>query len=133
MKVVNDIAGLLNILDILKKRPLRDIRRTAAKNGLCESFDTQPVHNLGDEPTGNLDSKSSREVMESMKILNEEKSATIMMVTHDPFAASFCHRIVMIKDGQFFLEIVKGGNRQAFFQEILDSLSLLGGNYNDIA
>jgi len=55
------------------------------------------------------------------------------MVSHDPFAASFCHRIIIIKDGKFFLEIVRGSSRQVFFQEILDSLALLGGNYNDIA
>ena len=55
------------------------------------------------------------------------------MVTHDPFAASFCKRIIMIKDGRHFLEIVNGGKRQVFFKEIMDSLSMLGGNYNDLA
>ena len=130
---VKDIAGLLNIKDILDKRPYEisggQQQRAACARALIHS----PSIILADEPTGNLDSKSSQEVMESIKSLNEERNATIMMVTHDPFAASFCHRIVMIKDGQFFLEIVKGDNRQAFFQQILDSLSLLGGNYNDIA
>lgn len=53
------------------------------------------------------------------------------MVTHDAFAASFCNRIVMIKDGKFFLEIVKSSSRQVFFKEILDALSLIGGGYNE--
>lgn len=79
-----------------------------------------------DEPTGNLDSKASMDVMTSLTNLNEEKSATIAMVTHDPFAASFSKRVIMIKDGKFFLEIVRSGDRQVFFKKILDSLSLLG-------
>lgn len=70
--------------------------------------------------------------MESLTNLNEKGKATILMVTHDPYAASFCHRIVMIKDGKFFNEIARGSNRQAFFQQILGALSMLGGNYNEI-
>ncbi|MGI5997374.1 MAG: ABC transporter ATP-binding protein [Lutispora sp.] len=130
---VNDIAKLLNIKDILIKRPYEVSGGQQQRAAIARALIHNPSIILADEPTGNLDSKSSLEVMESLKRLNEERKATIMMVTHDPFAASFCHRIVMIKDGKFFLEIVKGSNRQAFFKEILDSLSLLGGNYNDIA
>jgi len=130
---VNDIAQLLNIKDILIKRPYEVSGGQQQRAAIARALIHNPSIILADEPTGNLDSKSSLEVMESLKRLNEERKATIMMVTHDPFAASFCHRIVMIKDGKFFLEIVKGSNRQAFFKEILDSLSLLGGNYNDIA
>ncbi|WP_372999455.1 ABC transporter ATP-binding protein [Lutispora sp.] len=130
---VNDIAQLLNIKDILVKRPYEVSGGQQQRAAIARALIHNPSIILADEPTGNLDSKSSLEVMESLKRLNEERKATIMMVTHDPFAASFCHRIVMIKDGKFFLEIVKGSNRQAFFKEILDSLSLLGGNYNDIA
>lgn len=130
---VNDIAQLLNIKDILVKRPYEVSGGQQQRAAIARALIHNPSIIFADEPTGNLDSKSSLEVMESLKRLNEERKATIMMVTHDPFAASFCHRIVMIKDGKFFLEIVKGSNRQAFFKEILDSLSLLGGNYNDIA
>ena len=70
--------------------------------------------------------------MESLKKLNETMGATIAMVTHDPFAASYCKRIVFIKDGRFFSEIRRGTNRQLFFQQILDALSVLGGNFDDI-
>lgn len=69
--------------------------------------------------------------MLSLERINQEKKATIVMVTHDAFAASFCNRIIMIKDGKFFSELVKKSNRQVFFKEILDSLSLLGGGYNE--
>lgn len=130
---VSEIASLLNIGEILNKRPY-EISGGQQQRAACgRALIHDPSIILADEPTGNLDSKASNDVMESLKNLNEKKGATIMMVTHDPFAASFCNRIVMIKDGRFFLEIVKGTNRQGFFQEILDSLSLLGGGgYNEI-
>lgn len=132
-KSLDDIAALLNIQDIIHKRPY-EISGGQQQRAACgRALIHQPSIILADEPTGNLDSKASHDVMESLRNLNEKRQATIMMVTHDPFAASFCHRIVMIKDGNFFLEIVRGKNRQAFFQEIIDSLSLLGGNYNDLA
>jgi len=130
---VKDMAEILNINDILNKKPYEVSGGQQQRAAIARALIHNPSIILADEPTGNLDSKASQEVMESLKSLNEERNATIMMVTHDPFAASFCHRIVMIKDGKFFLEIVKGGSRHAFFKEILDSLSLLGGNYNDIA
>lgn len=130
---VADIASLLNIQEVLNKRTYEVSGGQQQRAACARALIHNPSIILADEPTGNLDSKSSQEVMESMKRLNEERGATIMMVSHDPFAASFCHRIIIIKDGKFFLEIVRGSSRQVFFQEILDSLALLGGNYNDIA
>lgn len=125
-KVV-EIARLLNIENILNKKPYEvsggQQQRTACARALIHN----PSIILADEPTGNLDSKASEDVMNTLTDLNEEKGATIMMVTHDPFSASFCKRIVMIKDGKYFLEIVNPGNRQAFFKEIMNSLTLLGG------
>lgn len=132
-KRVKDIADILNIEDILAKRPYEISGGQQQRAACVRALIHDPSIILADEPTGNLDSKASQDLMESLKSLNEKRQATILLVTHDPFAASFCNRIVMIKDGKFFIEIVKGGNRQAFFQQILDSLSLMGGNYNDIA
>lgn len=132
-KRVKDIADILNIEDILAKRPYEISGGQQQRAACARALIHDPSIILADEPTGNLDSKASQDLMESLKSLNEKRQATILLVTHDPFAASFCNRIVMIKDGKFFIEIVKGGNRQAFFQQILDSLSLMGGNYNDIA
>ncbi|ENK1244185.1 ABC transporter ATP-binding protein [Clostridium botulinum] len=132
-KRLEDIAGLLNIKDILNKKPYEisggQQQRAACARALIHS----PSIILADEPTGNLDSKASQDVMETLTNLNTKKEATIMMVTHDPFSASFCKRIIMIKDGKYFLEIVNGGNRQAFFKEIMDSLSLLGSRSNNYA
>lgn len=132
-KRVKDIADILNIEDILAKRPYEISGGQQQRAACARALIHDPSIILADEPTGNLDSKASQDLMESLKSLNEKRQATILLVTHDPFAASFCNRIVMIKDGKFFIEIVKGGNRQAFFQQILDSLSLMGGNYNDFA
>jgi len=130
-KKVEDIANLLNITDILNKRPYETSGGQQQRAACARALVHNPAIILADEPTGNLDSKASQDVMESLDNLNKEKKATIMMVTHDPFSASFCKRIIMIKDGKYFLEIVNGGNRQTFFKEIMDSLSLLGSRSNN--
>lgn len=84
------------------------------------------------QPTGNLDSKATKDVMELFQMLNETQNATILMVTHDSFVASYCKRVLIIKDGQLYQELVSGGNRRAFQQEIADAMSLLGGEPRDI-
>jgi putative ABC transport system ATP-binding protein len=129
---VSDISELLNIKEILNKRTYEVSGGQQQRAACARALIHNPSIIFADEPTGNLDSKASYDVMESLTSLNEEGGATIMMVTHDPFAASFCHRIIMIKDGAFFNEIVRGTNRQAFFQQILGALSMLGGNYNEV-
>nr|WP_249435655.1 ABC transporter ATP-binding protein [Paenibacillus sp. Marseille-Q4541] len=87
---------------------------------------------LADEPTGNLDSKSSKDVMMMLQQMNEQEQATILMVTHDVMAASYCQRVIFIKDGKLYNEIYRGDNRQAFFQKIVDMLALLGGDRYDL-
>lgn len=82
---------------------------------------------LADELTGNLDSKAANDVMQALRQLNEDHGVTVVMVTHDPFAASFCRRVVFIRDGRPFTELRRGGSRQAFFQQLLDTLSAMGG------
>lgn len=85
------------------------------------------------EPTGALDSKSSRMLLETMKDMNEKLKATILMVTHDSFSASFCKRVLFLKDGKIFNEIVRGEKtRKEFFDEILDVLTLLGGDLGNV-
>lgn len=130
-KRVDDIASLLNIRDILNKKPYEISGGQQQRAACARALIHNPSIILADEPTGNLDSKASQDVMETLNNLNEKRDATIMMVTHDPFSASFCKRIIMIKDGKYFLEIVNGGNRQVFFKEIMDSLSLLGSRPNN--
>ncbi|KNF09597.1 ABC transporter ATP-binding protein [Gottschalkia purinilytica] len=128
---VNEISKVLGIDSILNKRTYEVSGGQQQRTACARALIGKPSMILADEPTGNLDSKSSYDLMESLEKMNKERKATIVMVTHDAFAASFCNRIIMIKDGRFFLELTKGSSRQVFFKEILDSLSLLGGNYND--
>ena len=88
---------------------------------------------LADEPTGALDSKSSRLLLETMDEMNKNLKATILMVTHDSFSASFCKRVLFLKDGKIFNEIIKGEKtRKEFFNEILDMLTLLGGDVGNV-
>ncbi len=128
---LDEISSILNIKGILDKRTYEISGGQQQRTACARAMINKPAIILADEPTGNLDSKASFDLMSSLEDINREKKATIVMVTHDAFAASFCNRIIMIKDGKFFLEIVKNSTRQVFFKEILDSLSLLGGGYNE--
>ena len=93
---------------------------------------TNPKLVLADEPTGALDSKSSRMLLESFNYLNTELKTTILMVTHDAFSASYASRVIFIKDGKIFNELVKAEkSRKEFFDEIIDVVTLLGGDLND--
>ena len=93
----------------------------------------EPKLILADEPTGALDSKASRLLLETMSEINKKMQATILMVTHDPFSASFCERILFLKDGKIFNEIFRGEkSRKDFFNEILDILTLLGGEVGNV-
>lgn len=84
---------------------------------------------LADEPTGALDSHASRTLLETLTEMNREMRATILMVTHDAFSASYCRRILFLKDGRIFHELIRGQeNRKEFLEEILDVLSLTGGD-----
>ena len=94
---------------------------------------TNPKIILADEPTGALDSKSSKALLESFNQLNKDIDATILMVTHDPFSASYASRVIFIKDGKIFNEIRRGNeSRKDFFEEIINVVSLLGGELNSV-
>ena len=80
-----------------------------------------------------MDSKAAKDVLELLSNVNKKSNTTIIMVTHDPIAASYCDRVLFIKDGEYFNEIYKDDRRQTFFQRILNVLSLLGGNVNDLS
>ena len=93
---------------------------------------TNPKLILADEPTGALDSKSSKALLENFEYLNKELLSTILMVTHDAFTASYATRVIFIKDGKIFNELSKGNqSRKEFFNEIIDVITLLGGDLND--
>ena len=126
---VNDIAQKLGIKEILEKYPYEVSGGQKQRCACARALINKPLIILADEPTGALDSKSSRMLLETMDEMNENLRATILMVTHDAFSASFCRRILFLKDGKIFNEIVKGEKtRKEFFDEILDVLTLLGGD-----
>ena len=130
---VQAVAEKLGIEAILKNRIYEISGGQAQRAAIARAMIHQPKMILADEPTGNLDSKASRTVMEMLEKINREDKTTMMMVTHDPIAASYAERIVFIKDGKLFNEIHRGDNRQAFFQKVIDVLSLLGGDASDLS
>ena len=132
-KKVKILAEQLNLTSILEKRPAEISGGQAQRTAIGRALIHEPSLILADEPTGNLDSKSAKDVLEILTEVNKKRQTTIIMVTHDPTAASYCDRVLFIKDGQYFNEIYKDDQRQTFFQRILNVLSLLGGNVNDLS
>ena len=132
-EMVNDIAKRLGIEGILDKFPYEVSGGQKQRCACARALINNPKLILEDEPTGALDSKSSRMLLETMDEINKKLNATILMVTHDAFSASFCQRILFLKDGNIFTEILKGSKtRKEFFNEILDILTLLGGDDQDV-
>lgn len=126
---VNEIAGKLGIKEILTKYPYQVSGGQKQRIASARAIITNPKLVLADEPTGALDSKAARQLLENFELLNQKMNATILMVTHDAFSASYADRIMFLKDGKIFNEIFKGEKtRIAFYHEILDVLSALGGD-----
>lgn len=130
---LHEVAQRLGIDQILKKRTYEISGGQMQRTAIARAIIHQPSLILADEPTGNLDSKSSSDVMETFGSLNKVDGATILMVTHDAVAASYCNRVIFIKDGRLYNEIYRGDNCQAFFQRIIDMLALLGGDSRDLS
>ena len=131
-KRIKEIAEKLNISDILSKYPYQMSGGQKQRVASARAIITSPKLILADEPTGALDSKSSRMLLESISSLNKELQATILMVTHDAFTASYASRVIFIKDGKIFHELIRGKDtRKEFFNKIIDVVTLLGGNLND--
>ncbi|WML37320.1 ABC transporter ATP-binding protein [Clostridium sp. OS1-26] len=121
------IAKILGIENIVNKRTFEISGGQSQRTAVARALIHKPTLLLADEPTGNLDSKAAKTVMELFEKINKEEKVTTMMVTHDPLSASYCSRILFIKDGTIYNEIYKGDSRQQFYQEIIDVLALLGG------
>ncbi|PFB63385.1 ABC transporter ATP-binding protein [Bacillus cereus] len=130
---VEVISKQLGIEQILNKRTYEISGGQAQRTAIARALIHSPQLILADEPTGNLDSKAANDVMELLKKLNLEEQVTMMLVTHDPVAASYCDRVVFIKDGSFYNEIYYGENRSIFHKNIMDVISLLGGNQHEFA
>lgn len=128
-KRVKSVSSRLGIADILTKFPYEISGGQKQRVACARAIINEPALILADEPTGSLDSKSARVLLENLSDLNESMNSTIMMVTHDAFTASYCDRILFIKDGKLFNELVKGNSsRKEFFNKIIKVTSLLGGD-----
>ncbi len=130
---VQDIAGQLGIGDVLVKYPYQVSGGQKQRCACARAIINQPQLILADEPTGALDSNSSRNLLETMQDMNRSMGATILMVTHDAVSASYASRILFLKDGQIYKELLKGEHdNQHFFNQILDIMAELGGVQDDV-
>jgi putative ABC transport system ATP-binding protein len=124
---VQAVADLLGISYLLNRYPdelsIGQKQRVAAARAIV----AQPSVIFADEPTGSLDSKSATELLRYLSEVNLHNDTTILMVTHDPFTASYCNRILFIKDGVFFAEVVRRGTRKEFFEQVIDMQATIGG------
>ena len=131
-KRTREVARYLGIEALLPKRTFEISGGQAQRVAIARAVAHQPSLILADEPTGNLDSKATKDVMNLLKTLNKEMDSTILMVTHDAYVASMCHRVLFIKDGRIYQEIVAGDHESEFYQRILDMLTFLGGDHGDV-
>lgn len=132
-KLVEEVAAKLEITGVLSKFPYQMSGGQKQRVASARAIVTHPTLILADEPTGALDSKSSRLLLDSFEKLNEELQATILMVTHDAFTASYAKRILFIKDGKIFNELIRGNDtRKEFFNRIIEVVTLLGGDTNNV-
>lgn len=132
-KKINEVANNLGIVEVLNKYPYQMSGGQKQRVASARAIVTSPSLILADEPTGALDSKSSRLLLDSFENLNKDLKATILMVTHDAFTASYAHRILFIKDGKVFNELIRGNDsRREFFNRIIEVVTLLGGDVENV-
>lgn len=130
---VKAVAQQLAITSVLNKYPYQMSGGQKQRVASARAIVTNPSLILADEPTGALDSKSARMLLECFETLNDQLQATILMVTHDAFTASYCKRILFIKDGKIFNELVRGDrSRKEFFNRIIEVVTMLGGDNGNV-
>ena len=132
-KLIKSVAKKLDITEILSKFPFQLSGGQKQRVACARALVTEPSLILADEPTGALDSNSSRLLLDTFNKLNNDFYSTILMVTHDSFTASYAHRILFIKDGRIFNELIRGDDtRKEFFNKIMEVVSLLGGDVGNV-
>lgn len=129
---VQDVAARLSISQVLDKYPYQMSGGQQQRVAACRALVTDPTMIMADEPTGALDSKSARLLLESLETLNRRLRATVLMVTHDSFAASYTSRVLFIRDGKIFTELRRGDtDRREFFDRIMEVVAMMGGEGSD--
>ncbi|OPJ63955.1 ABC transporter ATP-binding protein [Clostridium oryzae] len=127
-QAVNELFKLMNIYEIKDKYPNMVSQGQRQRAASCRALATNPRIIFADEPTGNLDSKAAKKFMNYMRIINSEKKVTLLLATHDSMAASYCSRVIFIKDGNIFADIYKKEEDKKFLNKILDCLVIMGGD-----
>nr|WP_258565269.1 ABC transporter ATP-binding protein [Bacillus amyloliquefaciens] len=123
-----ETAEELGIYDLRHKYPSEISGGQKQRTSAARAVIHEPGIIFADEPTGALDSKAASDLLNKLSRLNQKRRATIVMVTHDPVAASYSGRVVFIKDGRVYTQLNKGGQeRPDFFQDIMKTQSVLGG------
>ena len=131
--LVRETAQLLEITDCLNKYPYQMSGGQQQRTAAARAIVTEPALVLAAEPTGALDSKSARLLLERFELMNQLRQATILMVTHDAFTASYCHRILFLRDGSLFAQVERGNqDRKDFFRQIIGVVTQLGGDQSDV-
>ena len=129
---VQDVAARLSVSQVLDKYPYQMSGGQQQRVAACRALVTDPTMIMADEPTGALDSKSARLLLESLEALNRRLRATVLMVTHDSFAASYTSRVLFIRDGKIFTELRRGDtDRREFFDRIMEVVAMMGGEGSD--
>lgn len=129
---VQDVAARLSVSQVLDKYPYQMSGGQQQRVAACRALVTDPTMIMADEPTGALDSKSARLLLESLEALNHRLRATVLMVTHDSFAASYTSRVLFIRDGKIFTELRCGDtDRREFFDRIMEVVAMMGGEGSD--
>ena len=129
---VGEVATRLGIAENLEKYPYQMSGGQQQRVAAARALVTNPAIIMADEPTGALDSKNARLLLESFETMNERYQATVLMVTHDSFAASYTRRVLFIRDGRIFTELRRGGSsRSAFFERIMEVVAMMGGDGSD--
>lgn len=124
-KICENLTKKFNINKLLNKKPYELSGGEKQRVAICRALINNPQIILADEPTGNLDSNSSEVVMRTLESINGEMGKTILLVTHDPMIASFCKRIIFLKDGQVIENLKRADNKEMFYQEILKRMKNL--------
>lgn len=128
-KKVDEVAEKLQIQDQLVKFPYELSGGQRQRTACARALITSPVLILADEPTGALDSKNSKMLMNTFHLMNSELQSTILMVTHDAVVGSYAHRVLFLKDGKIWSEVNRGNrDRQEMYREILSVMAALGGD-----
>lgn len=127
-----ELVELFEIQSIANKYPYEVSGGQKQRAAICRSLVNEPSIIFADEPTGNLDSKNATILMENLERIVRELHTTVLLVTHDVFAASYCHKVLFIKDGRLHSSIEKTGDQKTFFNQIVENLTVIGGGNHDI-